>query len=98
MEYLTSFSWYCPVPLNGCRLSIYSISRNLAVRSSSNTWSLLSKYCQGCVGPALQSTASVNSAKRKHCPWSVAAKWSSKKMERWSFSGSVNMVRLGNHF
>jgi len=43
LEYLTSFPWYSLVPLNGCRLSMYSLSRNLAVRSSSDTWLLLSK-------------------------------------------------------
>src|SRR6266705_6909673 len=53
-EYRTSFPWYVPVPFNGCRLSIYSLLRNLAVRNSSPISSLSSKSCQGCVGPALQ--------------------------------------------
>src|SRR6266581_5287492 len=52
--YLTSFPWYCPVPFNGCRLSIYSLFRKLAVRRSLLTGSLSSKSCQGCEGPALQ--------------------------------------------
>jgi len=68
------------------------------VRSSSDTKSLSSKYRQGCEGPALQMTRSANRANKKRCPWSVAAKWSSKKMDRWPFSGSVSVVRLGNHF
>ena len=52
--YLTSFPWYCPVPCNGCRLSIYSLSRKLAVKCSLLTNSLSSKSCQGCEGPVLQ--------------------------------------------
>ena len=74
MEYLTSFPWYCPVPLNIFRLSILSWSRYWAVRSSSEICSLSSKYRQGCDGPALQNVESLNWAKRKRCPWSVAAK------------------------
>jgi len=54
VENLTSFPWYSPVPLRGSRLSIYSFSRNLAVRTSLVTRLLLSKYHHGCVGPALQ--------------------------------------------
>ena len=73
-EYLTSFPWYWPVPFNGCRLSIYSLSRNGAVRRSSDICSLSSKSCQGWLGPALQSTESANRAKRKRCPWSVVVK------------------------
>jgi len=41
--YLTSFPSYCPVPVSVCRLSMYSLSRNLAVRSSSETSLLSSK-------------------------------------------------------
>ena len=33
-ENLTSFPWYCPVPLRGCRLLMYSLSRNLAISTS----------------------------------------------------------------
>ena len=43
IEYRTSFPWYCPVPLIGCTLSMYSLLRNLAVRNSSETRSLSSK-------------------------------------------------------
>jgi len=42
-EYLTSFPWYCPVPLRGCRLLMYSLLRNLAMRNSSLTVSLSSR-------------------------------------------------------
>src|SRR6266581_4544536 len=48
VEYWTSFPWYCPVPLRGSRLSIYSLSRNPAVKTSTPTGSLSSKYRQGC--------------------------------------------------
>ena len=66
--YLTSFPWYCPVPLNGCKLSIYSLFRNSAVRRSSLTGSLSSKSRQGCEGPALQKILLLEFPKMKRCP------------------------------
>src|SRR6266581_5664470 len=42
-EYWTSFPWYCPVPLIGFRLSIYSLSKNPAEKTSIPTSSLSSK-------------------------------------------------------
>src|SRR6266581_978432 len=80
--YLTSFPWYCPVPFNGCRLSIYSLFRNGAVRRSSLTSSLSSKLRQGCEGPALQKMSSSEYPNKKRCPCSVAAKWSLNVIER----------------
>jgi len=96
--YLTSFPWYCPVPYNGCRLSIYSVSRNLAVRRSSLTSALSSKSCQGCEGPALQKMSLSVCPNKKRCPWSVAAKWSVNIIERWFLSSWVSVVRWGNRF
>src|SRR6266581_2357209 len=66
--YLTSFPWYCPVPCNRYRLSIYSLFRKLAVRRSSLINSLSSKSRQGCEGPALQKISSSKFPNKKRCP------------------------------
>ena len=68
------------------------------MRILSVTWLLLSRCHQECVGPVLHRVLSPKVANRNRCLFSVAVKWSSNRMERWSFLGPFNAILLGNHF